>query len=96
MHMVDSRSFCSENEEGAPPHVDQWTLTFGIPSIEEIATAIWQRQHSKLGLDAIHYDTKWREQSFPSIFWDNFVLDAHAVLTLLYKKCIEHHHRAGL
>ena len=63
-------------------------LTLETPSLEEIAKVIWQRQHDALAPDAVSRDIKWRDQSIPSRFWDEFLLDAHAVLLLFYKKHI--------
>ena len=63
------------------------------PNVEEIARAIWQRQHDALGPDAISYNAKWRDESIPSKFWDEFLLDAHATLLLLYKKHIKYQNR---
>jgi hypothetical protein len=57
-----------------------------LPKAEEIAQAIWKRQRSTLSPAAIYYNTKWRDQSLPSRYWDDFVLDAQAVLTLLRAK----------
>jgi hypothetical protein len=91
--MVDNRfgvSICSENEEAVPLQADQSIFMLEAPSVEEIARAIWQRQHDTLSPEAIHYNAEWRDQSLPSKFFDSFVLDAHAVLTLLYKKHIEY------
>lgn len=54
-----------------------------FPAPEEIAQAIWYRQHSALSPDAINYRAKWRDHSIPSKYWDEYLLDAEAVLTLL-------------
>jgi hypothetical protein len=78
---------CSSHEPVAIPSV----LTFETPIDEEIAKAIWQRQHDRLVSDAFFYKAKWRDPSVPSKFWDEFLFDAHAVLSLLYKKHIEYH-----
>jgi hypothetical protein len=56
------------------------------PKAEEIARAIWQRQHAVLSAESLSYHTQWRDQSIPHRFWDEFVLDAHAVLLLLHEK----------
>jgi hypothetical protein len=53
------------------------------PKAEEIATAIWQRQHAALPAS---YRTQSRDQSIPARFWSEFLLDAHAVLLLLHEK----------
>ena len=37
-------------------------------------------------LNAIYYDTKWRDQSIPSKYWDEFALDGKTVLALLREK----------
>ena len=65
-------------------------LTLKIPDVEEIAQAIWQRQHDALGSGALSHDVEWRDQSVPSKFWDEFYRDAQAVLMLLYEKHIEY------
>jgi len=81
--------YCSNHEPvsfQATPSV----LTFEAPIDEEIAKAIWQRQHSRLVSGSIFYSAKWRDQSVPSRFWDEFLLDAQAVLSLLYKKHTEY------
>jgi regulatory protein YycH of two-component signal transduction system YycFG len=62
------------------------SLTLESPNVEEIARVIWQRQHDTLPADAFSHNVKWRDQSIPSKFWDEFLLDAHAVLMLLYEK----------
>jgi hypothetical protein len=61
-------------------------LILETPKAEEIARAIWQRQHAALSDECLSYHTKWRDESIPSRFWDEFLLDAHAVLLLLYEK----------
>ena len=91
--MVENRfgiSFCQQTEEDVRLRSDQSILTLETPDVEEIAKAIWQRQHDALGSDAIYYNVKWRDQILPSKFWEEFVLDAHAVLMLLYKKRVEY------
>jgi len=91
--MVDNPnrvSFCPKNNEALFLQVDHSILTLETPNAEEIARAIWQRQHDALVSDAIFHNAKWRDQSIPSKFWDEFLLDAHAVLSLLYKKHIEY------
>ena len=69
---------------------DHSLLTLETPSVEEIAKAIWQRQHDALGSDAIFCNVEWRDQSIPSKFWEEFLLDAQAIISLLYKKHIEY------
>jgi hypothetical protein len=83
-------TFCSRSKERISLHVNSSMLTLKTPEVEEIARAIWQRQHDALVPEAISYSAKWRDQSIPSRFWDEFLLDAHAVLLLLYKKHIEY------
>jgi len=61
-------------------------LTLQTPRAEEIARAIWQRQHAALPAESLSYHTQWRDQSLPTRFWDEFLLDAHAVLLLLHEK----------
>jgi len=61
-------------------------LTLETPKAEEIARAIWQRQHAALSAESLSYHTQWRDQSIPPRFWDEFLLDAHAVLLLLHEK----------
>jgi hypothetical protein len=65
-------------------------LTLETPIDEEIAKALWQRQHERLVPDAIFYNAKWRDPSVPSKFWDEFLFDARAVLSFLYEKHIEY------
>jgi hypothetical protein len=74
---IDETSFL----EDFPP-----VLTLAAPQVEEIARAIWQRQHDSLDRSALSYNAKWRDQSIPTKFWDEFVSDARVVLLLLYKK----------
>ena len=85
--------FCSRSDEPIFSQVDPLILTLETPNIEEIARAIWQRQHDALGPDAIFSNAKWRDESIPSKFWDEFLLDAHATLLLLYKKHIKYQNR---
>lgn len=61
-------------------------LILETPKAEEIARAIWQRQHAALSAECLSYHTKWRDESIPPRFWSEFLLDAHAVLLLLHKK----------
>jgi hypothetical protein len=69
-------------------------LKLETPPVEEIARAIWRRQHDLLASDAISRDVVWRDQSIPSKFWDEFLLDAHAVLSLLCEKHMEDRNEA--
>ena len=90
--MIDTLNgvpFCSR--EPSPLRVDASILTFETPNVEEIGRVIWQRQHDALASDAISHKLKWREESIPSKFWDEFLLDARAVLLLLYNKHLEYH-----
>lgn len=59
---------------------------FALPNSEDIAKAIWQRQRDALDSDAIAYNVEWRDRSMPSNFWNQFLLDADAVLSLFAKK----------
>ena len=61
-------------------------LTLETPKAEEIAKAIWQRQHSALPAESLSYHKQWRDQSLPPGFWNEFLLDAHAVLLLIHEK----------
>jgi hypothetical protein len=91
--MIDTPNgvpFCSRGNEPIPLQVDPSILTFEMPNVEEIARVIWQRQHDALVSDAISYNLKWRDESIPSRFWDEFLLDARAVLSLLCKKHVEY------
>jgi len=75
--------------------IDSLILTLETPNVEEIAKAIWQRQHDTLPPDAISNDVKWQDQTIPYKFWDEFLLDAHAVLLLLYRKHVEYQNTQG-
>ena len=68
-------------------------LMLETPIDEEIAKAIWQRQRDQLDSDAISSKAKWRDPSVPSRFWDEFLLDARAVLSLLYRKHFEYQNK---
>ena len=61
-------------------------LTLETPKAEEIARAIWQRQHAALPAESLSYHKQWRDQSISPRFWNEFLLDAHAVLLLLHEK----------
>ena len=82
--------FCSIRNELIPFQVVPSILTLETPNVEEIAKVIWQRQHDALVSGSISYNLKWRDESIPSRFWDEFLLDARAVLLLLCKKHIEY------
>jgi hypothetical protein len=71
------------NEDQTHPR----TLTLEMPDIEDIARVIWQRQHD--ALDSNSNARHWRDQTIPSRFWDEFLLDAHAVLSLLQKEHVK-------
>jgi hypothetical protein len=60
--------------------------SLALPNSEDIARAIWQRQRDALGPNAIAYSVEWRDRSMPSRFWNQFLLDADAVLSLFVKK----------
>jgi hypothetical protein len=68
-------------------------LIFEKPDVEELAEAIWQRQRDALQPGAIFSNAKWRDQSIPSRFWNEFLLDAQAVLSLLDRKHTEYNGR---
>lgn len=61
-------------------------VTLRMPEVEEIARAIWQRQHDALDAEAVSSSIKWRDQSVPNRFWDEFLLDAQVVLEILFTK----------
>jgi hypothetical protein len=75
---VRNRSNCAE------PQSYPQILKFETPDIEEIAKAIWQRQHDALDSKSVARD--WRDHAVPSRFWDEFLLDARAVLAFLYRE----------
>jgi len=81
---------CARNDKSGFLQAYPSILTLETPDVEEIARAIWQRQHDTLAPDAISSNAKWRDESIPSKFWDEFLHDAHVVLLLLYKKHIEY------
>ena len=86
-------AICSRNNEAIVFRVNSSILTLDTPDVEEIAKAIWQRQHDPLASNSLFYNAKWRDQSIPFKFWNEFLLDAHAVLSVLYKKHIEYRNR---
>ncbi len=67
--------FCS-NHKAVSFQAMPSVLTFEMPIDEEIAKAIWQRQHYRLTSDAIFYNAKWRDPSVPS---------ARSLLTIVAK-----------
>jgi hypothetical protein len=77
------------SDKGIPPHADASVLGFNAPIVEEIAKAIWQRQCDALPSDALVHNLQWRDASLPIKFWNEFLLDANAVIALLYKKHLE-------
>ncbi len=94
--MVDrskSVPICSKNNEAILFQTGASILMLDTPDVEEIAKAIWQRQHDRLVAESLFYNATWRDQSIPSKFWDEFLLDAHAVLSLLFIKHIEYQNR---
>jgi len=94
--MVDKSKgapFCSRNNEAIIFQVGSSILTLNTPDVEEIAKVIWQRQHDTMVSASLFYNAKWRDQSIPSKFWDEFLLDAHAVLSFLFNKHIEYQNR---
>ena len=95
-NMIDSpngvHAFLNRAEDNFSS-VDDLILTFETPSAEEIAIAIWQRQRGTMHPDAISFNTTWRDQTIPSKFWNEFLLDAQAVLSLLYKKHIDYQNK---
>lgn len=94
---MDDRSksvpICSKNTEAIVFQTGPSILMLDMPDVEEIAKAIWQRQHDTLASESLFYNATWRDQSIPSKFWDEFLLDADAVLSLLFNKHIEYQNR---
>jgi hypothetical protein len=68
-------------------------LTLETPDLEDIARAIWQRQHDALNQKTINRDIDRRDQSLPSRYWDEFLLDASAVLSLLQRQHLKYQNR---
>jgi hypothetical protein len=81
---------CSRNTETTFVGANPLILTLAPPDVEEIARALWQRQRDALPSDAISYGLKWRDQSAPPKFWDEFFRDAQVILALLYNKHTEY------
>ena len=69
------------------------TLTLELPDIEDIARAIWQRQHDTLGSNS--NARHWRDTALPSRFWDEFLLDARAVLSFLKNEHLRFQEKMG-
>jgi hypothetical protein len=82
-------SLCAGSDTTLPAEENE-ILTLETPKVEEIARAIWQRQHAALPAESLSYRTQWRDQSIPPRFWNEFLLDAHAVLLLLHEKRIDY------
>ena len=80
----------SQSLNGSFGQADRLVLTLEMPDVEEIAKAIWERQHNKLPSHALSYQTRWRDESVPDKFWEEFLLDAQAVLQVLYRKHVEY------
>ena len=78
---IDGIYWCSKHIE--PQNYPQ-TLTLETPNIEEIAKAIWQRQCDALDSNSGAHD--WRDKVIPPKFWNEFLLDAQAVLSFLYNE----------
>src|ERR1700756_1980314 len=62
------------------------TLTLKIPKSDEIARAIWQRQHAALPAESLSFHTQWRDQSvFPGnrsrTKISNETIVGHSILT---------------
>ena len=78
---------CPESQEYLP------ILTLETPDLEEMARAIWERQHNALSDKAIARDVEWRDPSLPQRYWNEFLLDASAVLSLLHREHIKYQNR---
>jgi hypothetical protein len=85
---IDEAYSCSKYTE---PKNNPRILTLELPDAEDIARAIWLRQHS--ALDSNANGRRWRDKGVPSKFWDEFMLDAGAVLVLLHEKHIKYQKR---
>ena len=79
----------SSSEYQAQPPI----LTLETPDLEDIARPIWQRQHDAVRQKAIDRHVDWRDQSLPSRYWDEFLLDASAVLSLLHREHIKYRNK---
>ena len=91
-NMLHPRPSFIESFAPADPPV----LTLEMPDVEEIAKAIWERQHNKLPSHALSHQTTWLDESVPRKFWDEFLLDAHAVLRFLYRKHVEYESKCNV
>jgi hypothetical protein len=78
---------CAESQEC--PSI----LTLQTPDLEEIARAIWARQHYALSEKAIAHNVQWRDPSLPLRYWNEFMLDASAVLSLLHRRHTKYQNR---
>ena len=78
---------CAESQEY--PSI----LTLETPDIEEIARAIWERQHNALSENAIAREVDWRDPSLPPRYWNEFLLDASSVLSILHRGHIKYQNR---
>jgi hypothetical protein len=83
--MINTPNRTSARSANDEPKYYPLILTLELPSVEEIAKAIWKRQHEALNTHALSYNAQWRDSSIPSRYWDQFLLDARAVLLLLYR-----------
>ena len=83
--MINTPNRTSPRSANDEPKYYPLILTLELPSVEEIAKAIWKRQHEALNTHALSYNAQWRDLSIPSRYWDQFLLDARAVLLLLYR-----------
>jgi hypothetical protein len=91
--MVNQRkgaTVCRRDTKSLVLRTEPSILIMETPDAEEIAEVIWQRQHDTLVPEAIFSGAKWRDQSIPFQFWNEFLLDAQAVLSFLYRKHIQH------
>ena len=82
--MIDGRDDSDCRSKHSEPQNSRRILTLETPDIEDIARAIWRRQYDALGSNSGARD--WRDKIIPSRFWDEFLLDARAVLSFLYKE----------
>jgi hypothetical protein len=80
----------SRSLSGSIGPADYLVLTLEMPDVEEIAKAIWERRHNRLPSHTLSYQRSWRDESVPDKFWEEFLLDAQAVLRLLYRKHVEY------
>jgi hypothetical protein len=89
--MIEKNGFHPpQSLKGSFGRADSLVLTLEMPDVEEIAKAIWERQHNTLPSHALSSQTRWRDESVPHKFWQEFLLDAQAVLRVLYRKHVEY------